>query len=119
LLPSPQCPACLNDAQDDHDHEGNQADDLQPSEGLEEQAEQDEQDSDKANGGEQRTHRGTSDLIEAGRVTPSLERTYPLEQVPDALRHLEAGTVRGKLAVTNRLHDRTDEPVEPGAGDVR
>jgi NADPH:quinone reductase-like Zn-dependent oxidoreductase len=41
-----------------------------------------------------------TELIEAGRVTPSLERAYPLEQVPDALRHLEAGTVRGKLAVT-------------------
>jgi NADPH:quinone reductase-like Zn-dependent oxidoreductase len=41
-----------------------------------------------------------TNLIEAGQVTPSLERTYPLEQVPDALRHLEAKTVRGKLAVT-------------------
>ena len=41
-----------------------------------------------------------TELIEAGRVTPSLERAYPLEQVPDAIRRLEAGTVRGKLAVT-------------------
>jgi NADPH:quinone reductase-like Zn-dependent oxidoreductase len=41
-----------------------------------------------------------TNLIEGGQVTPSLERTYPLEQVPDALRHLEARTVRGKLAVT-------------------
>jgi NADPH:quinone reductase-like Zn-dependent oxidoreductase len=41
-----------------------------------------------------------TDLIETGRLTPSLERTYPLEQVPDAMRHLQAGTVRGKLAVT-------------------
>jgi NADPH:quinone reductase-like Zn-dependent oxidoreductase len=39
-------------------------------------------------------------LIEAGKVRPSLERTYALEQVPDALRRLAAGTVRGKLAVT-------------------
>jgi NADPH:quinone reductase-like Zn-dependent oxidoreductase len=39
-------------------------------------------------------------LIEAGQVTPSLERTYTLDQVPTALRHLEAGSVRGKLAVT-------------------
>ncbi|MFC7597643.1 zinc-binding dehydrogenase [Terrabacter sp. GCM10028922] len=31
---------------------------------------------------------------------PCLERTYPLEQVPDALRHLESGTARGKLAIT-------------------
>lgn len=41
-----------------------------------------------------------TELIEAGRVVPSLERTYPLEQVPDALRHLASGTVRGKVAVT-------------------
>lgn len=41
-----------------------------------------------------------TDLIETGRVVPSLERTYPLDQVPEAMRHLQAGTVRGKLAVT-------------------
>ena len=29
-----------------------------------------------------------------------LERTYPLDQVPDALRHVAAGTVRGKVAIT-------------------
>ncbi|MTH67101.1 zinc-binding dehydrogenase [Agromyces bracchium] len=40
-----------------------------------------------------------TDLIEAGRVVPSLERTYCLEQVPDAMRHLQAGAVRGKLAI--------------------
>lgn len=41
-----------------------------------------------------------TDLIESGRVTPSLERTYSLDQVPAAMRQLQAGTVRGKLAVT-------------------
>jgi NADPH:quinone reductase-like Zn-dependent oxidoreductase len=41
-----------------------------------------------------------TDLIEAGQVRPALDRTYPLEQVPDALRHLEAGMVRGKVAIT-------------------
>jgi NADPH:quinone reductase-like Zn-dependent oxidoreductase len=40
-----------------------------------------------------------TELIEAGRLTPSLERSVPLEQVPDALRQLEAGAVRGKVAV--------------------
>jgi NADPH:quinone reductase-like Zn-dependent oxidoreductase len=40
-----------------------------------------------------------TELIGAGLVAPSLERTYPLEQVPDALRRLESGTVRGKVAV--------------------
>jgi NADPH:quinone reductase-like Zn-dependent oxidoreductase len=40
-----------------------------------------------------------TELIEAGKVAPSLERTYSLEQVPEALRRLAAGTVRGKLGV--------------------
>lgn len=39
-------------------------------------------------------------LIEAGKVTPSIDRTYPLDRVPDAMRHLEAGQVRGKVAIT-------------------
>ncbi len=38
-------------------------------------------------------------LIEAGQVTPSVDRTYPLAQVPDAMRHLVAGEVRGKVAI--------------------
>jgi NADPH:quinone reductase-like Zn-dependent oxidoreductase len=39
-------------------------------------------------------------LIEAGQVTPSIDRTYPLDRVPEAMRHLEAGQVRGKVAIT-------------------
>jgi len=38
--------------------------------------------------------------IAAGTVTPSIDRTYPLDQVPAAVRHLEAGKVRGKIAIT-------------------
>jgi NADPH:quinone reductase-like Zn-dependent oxidoreductase len=41
-----------------------------------------------------------TDLIEAGQVTPSLDRTYPLEEVPLAMQQLEAGQVRGKVAIT-------------------
>jgi NADPH:quinone reductase-like Zn-dependent oxidoreductase len=39
-------------------------------------------------------------LIEAGAVTPSVDRTYPLAQARDAMRRLEAGEVRGKVAIT-------------------
>jgi NADPH:quinone reductase-like Zn-dependent oxidoreductase len=39
-------------------------------------------------------------FIEAGQVTPSIDRTYPLDRVPEAMRHLEAGQVRGKVAIT-------------------
>ncbi|HEY5184870.1 MAG TPA: NAD(P)-dependent alcohol dehydrogenase [Actinomycetes bacterium] len=39
-------------------------------------------------------------LIESGTVAPSVERTYPLAEVPDALRHLATHHARGKLAIT-------------------
>jgi NADPH:quinone reductase-like Zn-dependent oxidoreductase len=38
-------------------------------------------------------------LIDAGLVNPSIDRTYPLEQVPEAMRQLAAGQVRGKVAI--------------------
>jgi NADPH:quinone reductase-like Zn-dependent oxidoreductase len=41
-----------------------------------------------------------TDLIEAGTVTPSIDRTYPLDGVPEAMRYLEAGKARGKVAIT-------------------
>jgi NADPH:quinone reductase-like Zn-dependent oxidoreductase len=41
-----------------------------------------------------------TDLIEAGKVVPSIDRTYPLEDAPLAVRQLEAGHVRGKVAIT-------------------
>jgi NADPH:quinone reductase-like Zn-dependent oxidoreductase len=40
-----------------------------------------------------------TDLIDAGKLTPSIDATYTLDQAPDAMRHLEAGTVRGKIAI--------------------
>lgn len=41
-----------------------------------------------------------TDLIEAGKVTPSIDGTYPLDRVPEAMLHLEAGKARGKIAIT-------------------
>ncbi|MBD3926392.1 NAD(P)-dependent alcohol dehydrogenase [Nocardioides cavernae] len=38
-------------------------------------------------------------LIEAGQVDPALDRTYPLEQAADAMRQLEHGAIRGKVAI--------------------
>jgi NADPH:quinone reductase-like Zn-dependent oxidoreductase len=40
-----------------------------------------------------------TELIEAGQVTPSIDRTYPLDQAPEAMRQLAAGNVRGKVAI--------------------
>jgi NADPH:quinone reductase-like Zn-dependent oxidoreductase len=41
-----------------------------------------------------------TELIDSGMVTPSLDRSYQLEQAPEAMRLLEAGAVRGKVAIT-------------------
>jgi NADPH:quinone reductase-like Zn-dependent oxidoreductase len=41
-----------------------------------------------------------TELIEANKVTPSIDRTYPLERAQEAMEQLEAGNVRGKLAIT-------------------
>jgi NADPH:quinone reductase-like Zn-dependent oxidoreductase len=41
-----------------------------------------------------------TDLIEAGRVVATIDRTYPLDDARDAMRQLEAGTVRGKICIT-------------------
>ncbi len=38
--------------------------------------------------------------LEAGTVRPTVDRTYPLDQVQDAMRHLIDGNVRGKVAIT-------------------
>jgi NADPH:quinone reductase-like Zn-dependent oxidoreductase len=38
-------------------------------------------------------------LIEAGRLTPTIHATYPLSHAPEAMRQLEAGAVRGKIAI--------------------
>jgi NADPH:quinone reductase-like Zn-dependent oxidoreductase len=39
-------------------------------------------------------------LIESGAVTPHVGRTYPLEQAPDAIRHLANGHAAGKIAIS-------------------
>ncbi len=38
--------------------------------------------------------------FEAGQVTPVVDRTFSLSEVPEAMRHLEAGLARGKIAIT-------------------
>ena len=40
-----------------------------------------------------------AELIEAGKVTPDIDRTYPLIEAPDAIRYLEQGHPRGKVVI--------------------
>ena len=41
-----------------------------------------------------------ADLIEAGLLTPVVARTFPLEEVADAIRYLESGRAAGRIVVT-------------------
>jgi NADPH:quinone reductase-like Zn-dependent oxidoreductase len=40
------------------------------------------------------------ELIESGRVTPVIDRTYPLAEAPQAIRYLEQGQARGKVVIS-------------------
>jgi len=40
------------------------------------------------------------ELIEAGKVAPVVDRTYPLSEVPDAVRYVQEGHARGKVVIT-------------------
>jgi NADPH:quinone reductase-like Zn-dependent oxidoreductase len=40
------------------------------------------------------------ELIEAGKVTPVVDRTYPLSQAPEAIRYLAEGHARGKVVIS-------------------
>jgi NADPH:quinone reductase-like Zn-dependent oxidoreductase len=40
------------------------------------------------------------DLLVAGKVTPVIDRCYPLSEAAEAIRYLEAGHARGKVVVT-------------------
>ncbi len=41
-----------------------------------------------------------ADLMQSGKMTPVIDRTYKLSDVPEALRYLEQGHARGKVVVT-------------------
>ncbi|MDQ6765264.1 MAG: NAD(P)-dependent alcohol dehydrogenase [Verrucomicrobiota bacterium] len=40
-----------------------------------------------------------ADLMQSGKVTPVIDKTYPLSLIADAIRYLEAGHARGKVVV--------------------
>ena len=41
-----------------------------------------------------------SELMQAGKVTPVIDRRYPLSEVREALSYLEQGHARGKVIIT-------------------
>jgi NADPH:quinone reductase-like Zn-dependent oxidoreductase len=40
------------------------------------------------------------ELLEAGKVTATIDRRYALSELPDALQYLEKGHARGKVVIT-------------------
>jgi NADPH:quinone reductase-like Zn-dependent oxidoreductase len=40
------------------------------------------------------------ELLEAGKITPVIDRTYPLAEVPEAIHYLEEGHAQGKVVIT-------------------
>jgi len=40
------------------------------------------------------------ELLETGKITPVIERTCPLSEVPDAIRRIENEHARGKTVIT-------------------
>jgi NADPH:quinone reductase-like Zn-dependent oxidoreductase len=41
-----------------------------------------------------------ADLMQSGKVTPVIDRTYPLSEIREAIRYLETGRARGKVIIT-------------------
>jgi NADPH:quinone reductase-like Zn-dependent oxidoreductase len=47
------------------------------------------------------------ELLEAGKVVPVIDRHYPLREVAEAIRYLEAGHARGKVVITVDQNNNT------------
>jgi NADPH:quinone reductase-like Zn-dependent oxidoreductase len=41
-----------------------------------------------------------SELMKSGKVTPVIDRRFPLREAPEAVRYIETGHARGKVVVT-------------------
>ena len=41
-----------------------------------------------------------TELLETGKLTPVIDRRYPLSEAPEAIRYLEEGHARGKVIIT-------------------
>ena len=40
------------------------------------------------------------ELLESGKLTPHIDKTYPLSEVPEAIRYLQEGQAKGKVVIT-------------------
>src|SRR5713226_9025075 len=51
-----------------------------------------------------------TELCEAGKVVPVIDRRYPLSEVPEALRYLGEGRAKGKVVITVEDSNHTKSP---------
>ena len=47
-----------------------------------------------------------NELFETGKVVPVIDRSYPLSEVPEALRYFGEGHAKGKIVITIFSHTR-------------
>ena len=47
------------------------------------------------------------EFIEAGKITPVVDRTFPLSEVPEAIRYLKEGLAQGKVVITLEHNAKT------------
>jgi len=48
-----------------------------------------------------------TELLEAGKIVPVIDRSYPLSEVADALRYFGEGHIQGKVEITLGHNDKT------------
>jgi NADPH:quinone reductase-like Zn-dependent oxidoreductase len=48
-----------------------------------------------------------AELFEAGKVVPVIDRSYPLSEVPEALRYLDEEPHLGKIVITMEHHNKS------------
>jgi NADPH:quinone reductase-like Zn-dependent oxidoreductase len=53
-----------------------------------------------------------NEFIANGQLVPAIDRSYPLAEAPNAMRHLESGTARGKIVIT--IENRSTRQAEEG-----
>jgi len=54
--------------------------------------------------------------MQAGKITPVIDRRYPLGEVPEAIRYLEQGHARGKVVITVADDGSRDAAATSGTG---
>jgi hypothetical protein len=54
-----------------------------------------------------------ADLVQSGKLKVVIDKTYPLNQLPEAMRYLETGRARGKVVITVGDNAEAISPVSP------